>query len=391
MEKINIAMFSDSFYPIIGGRENVIHNLMNSISVKAPCFLATTTFRGHKHSITDKDLSYDVIRCKSVRITKNEYLSIIDKKFKKQIEEKIKNGKIDIIHVHTKYALLNYAFKLRKKYNIPIVTTVHTNYFEQYKKQLKFPPLYKLLLSRIKKVLQKVDSIFTVSNTMKNKLVKWGIDKEITVIPNGNDLIFPQNNDSIKQETKTHLNLGDENILLFVGRMVETKNLSFLFQVLHKLKEQNFSFKIIFVGGGNLNRYKKLSSKLNLDNECIFTGPITNREYLRNLYLTADLFINPSKIETFGLTTKEAGALSLPSIVIKDCATSENIIDNENGFISRENLDEFCSKIINAFNDKTKLKHIGQNAKYTFSSTWNEIADLHLTNYKKILINKEVL
>ena len=55
MNKIlNIAHFSDSFYPIIGGRECVIDNLISNLTQKnIQTFLATTTFKGHKEFIND--------------------------------------------------------------------------------------------------------------------------------------------------------------------------------------------------------------------------------------------------------------------------------------------------------------------------------------------------
>ena len=99
-KKINVAMFSDSFYPIIGGRENVIDNLMRELSQQTNCFLLTTTFKGHKSFINDTNLPYEIHRCKSIRVTKNEYLSIIDRRTKKYIKEKIKNGQIEDIAIN---------------------------------------------------------------------------------------------------------------------------------------------------------------------------------------------------------------------------------------------------------------------------------------------------
>lgn len=382
-KKLNVAMFSDSFYPIIGGRENVIDNLMRELSPICNTFLATTTFKGHKESIKDSDFPYEILRCKSLRITKNEYLSIINRKFKKQIEEKIKNGYVDIIHVHTKYALLNYAFKLRKKYNIPVVTTVHTNYQEQYKKQLKLPFIYKPLLKRVKKVINKTDAVYTVSETMRNILKEWGIIREIKVIPNGNDLLYPENIEELRNKTYQKYNLNQtDNILLYVGRIVETKNLTFMFHVLKDLKQQNLSFKIILAGGGEIIKYKKLAESLDIINNCIFTGAIHNRNEIRNLYLISDLLVSPSKIETFGLTIQEAGSMGTPSIVVKNCATSEGIINNVNGFISKPTIKDFSSTILSALKDKTKLKSIGANAKNTFTRTWKAVAIEQLNEYK---------
>lgn len=57
-----------------------------------------------------------------------------------------------------------------------------------------------------------------------------------------------------------------------------------------------------------------------------------NQEQLKDLYACADLFINFSVEETFGLTTAEALACGTPSLVYNTTACPE-IVDKETGFI----------------------------------------------------------
>lgn len=387
--KINIGMFSDSFYPIIGGRENVIHNLMTALNNKTNCFLLTTTFKGHKSFISDNDLPYKVYRCKSLRLTKNEYLSIIDKKTKYILLNKIKNKEVNIIHTQTKYALTKYALKLGKKYNIPVITSAHTNYIEQYKKQLKLPFIYKPFLNHVKRIINKTSGVITVSNYMKNLLLNMGITVPISIIPNGNDLteyIFSPND---LEQTYLKYNLTKEdNILIFVGRITETKNLSFLFNTLKQVKNKNISFKFIIVGSGDINKYKNLASHLSLTNNCIFTGAITDREELAKLYTISNLNVYPSTGESFGLTIREAGSMGTPSVTIENCATSENIIHGKNGYISKLDETEFANIIISALHDREKLSIISHEAQKTFNSSWTDIADQHIIEYNKYINQK---
>jgi len=382
---INVAMFSDSFYPIIGGRENVIHNLMSSLVKSNKCFLLTSTFKGHHSFIEDKNLPYEVIRCKSLRITKNEYLSILDRKTKKLIKSKIENGEINIIHTQTKYALAKFALKLGKKYNIPIVTTAHTNYIQQYKNQLKFPFIYKPFLKHVKHIINKMDSCFTVSNHMKNLLIDLGVKTKIKVIPNGNDMI---NYQPTKLETEKVLNeynlKNTSNIFIYVGRVVKTKNLDFLLHALKIIKdEKKIDFKLLIVGGGELDKYKSLAEDLSLLNHVIFTGPISDRNKIATLYKISNLNLYPSTGESFGLTIREAGALKTPSVTIENCATSEDIINNVNGFISKLDVNSYANTIIDAVQDKSRLLRIGDSAKTSFSLSWDDVADIHLKEYSE--------
>lgn len=384
--KINIAMFSDSFYPIIGGRENVIHNIMTSLNNKSNSFLLTTTFNGHKQFIQDKDLPYKVNRCKSLRITKNEYLSIIDRKTKNLIKDKLKNGEIDIIHTQTKYALTKYALKLGKKYNIPVITSAHTNYLEQYKNQLKLPIIYKPFLRYVRNIINKTNGVITVSKHMEKILQQLGIEIPIKIIPNGNDMSQFSFSKSELDKTLIKYNLQNEqNIFIYVGRITETKNLTFLFNSLKILKDKNINFKFIIVGGGEIDKYKKIASALSITNNCLFTGPILDREELAKLYFSSTLNLYPSTGESFGLTIRESGTMGTPSVVIENCATAEDIIDKQNGFISTLDETSFAETIIYALQDKNALQEVSKNAQTSFNQSWDNIADKHINYYMKII------
>lgn len=383
-----IAMFSDSFYPIMGGRENVIDNLMRELSVKTSAFLLCPTFPGKNRFIEDDELLFKVKRCKGIRVTKNEYLSVVDRKTKAEIEEKIKSGEIELIHTQTKYALTKFAFKLRKKYNIPVITTCHTFYPLIYKIQLKFPPLYKLLVNRVKRVINKMDGVITVSEFMKNELIKMGVNRPITVIPNGNDLIKSEIDLEKNKALISEYGLEKaENIFVFVGRINPVKNLDFLFNALKMVKEKGVDFKFLLVGSGEVERYSTLAKKLGLEEQIVFTGAISSREKILNLYSLSCLHLQPSVTETFGLTIREAGSALTPSVTIKGMATSENIIEGENGFVSEASPEAFAEKIIEAIKNKDRLKEIGSRAKKDFSISWGEIADRHLEYYRQCCEN----
>ena len=56
------------------------------------------------------------------------------------------------------------------------------------------------------------------------------------------------------------------------------------------------------------------------------------------IYTAADVFVNPSKEETFGLTTLEAISCGTPAIVYKDTACEE-IADIYGGMVVEQNVE----------------------------------------------------
>ena len=383
--KQKVIMFSDSFFPVTGGRETVIYNLMKNIQEFTPAELVSATFNGKPEFIKDNALGFIVTRFPSIKVTKNEYLVKTPKKIKNEIEEDIKNSSVGLLHTHTKFSLANYAIKLSKTYNLPIITTCHTNYIMQYKNQLKCPIIYKPLLRYVVKTINKMDEVVTVSNFMRNQLKSIGVTKPITVIPNGTDLINATPSESELTLVKEKYNLTNTaNIFIYVGRLSETKNLSFLLKSISLVKSKLPNFKLVLVGAGNKNKYIKLAKKLNILDNLVFTGNINNRMELASLYNISKLNLFPSVGDSFGLTIIESATQNTPSVVIKNTAPSERIINFINGFVSKLTIEDYSKTILDAIASEITLSRISENAKQLLPISWSDVAKEYFNLYEKL-------
>lgn len=382
MEKLGILMLSDSFYPVRGGREMVIDKLMTEFMGKIDAKLICPRFKKHK-SFDDNNLPYMVERCDSINITKNEVLSVVKRKQKKQIEADIVSGKYKILHVQTKYGLMKYALKLKKKYGVSVLTSVHTNYQAVYKKTLRVPFLYWFAVKRIKKILNRVDKITTVSNFMKGELEKLGVRVPIEVIPNGNNFANAYvGDDDIKKINDLYGWQDDENILIFIGRLCKAKSIEVILKSLQYLKS---AYKMVFIGGGETEEYSRIAKSLNVAKNCHFVGQINDANILRAVCARASLQVFPSVTETFGMTIPECGAVGTPSIVTENMATAEFIKDGFNGYITDGSPEVIGRKIDEVLSDKANLKIVSMNAKKTMCLTWSDIAERYISLYKSMV------
>lgn len=72
----------------------------------------------------------------------------------------------------------------------------------------------------------------------------------------------------------------------------------------------------------------------------------TNSSYeLAQIYSAADVFVNPSREETFGMTTIEAESCGTPAIVYKDTACEE-IVKNKSGIAVEQNVVAIYNAIV---------------------------------------------
>ena len=101
-------------------------------------------------------------------------------------------------------------------------------------------------------------------------------------------------------------------VVLFIANNYEHKGLDLVFDaVMEVLKTKEI---YLWVGGrGNIPKYKAKAKKLDIFEFVRFAGMVN--ENLPHLYRSADLFVLPSKFDTFGIVVIEALASGLPVIV----------------------------------------------------------------------------
>ena len=115
---------------------------------------------------------------------------------------------------------------------------------------------------------------------------------------------------------------------LFVGRLVEVKNLDFLIKVFNDLKE----YTLYIAGFGKLESYLKSIA----DDNIVFLGAIDNTK-LTEIYQKNDVFILPSISETWGLVVEEALNNGMPVLVSDRVGCASEIVNETNGLIFKSN------------------------------------------------------
>ena len=136
-----------------------------------------------------------------------------------------------------------------------------------------------------------------------------------------------------------------ENLIVFLGRVVDEKQIDKLIRAFAKL-DASLKAKLEIVGGGELeNRLKGLAASLGVADRVHFTGYV-EEEYLRNALTRASVFAMPSIAELQSISTMEAMAFGLPIVAANAMALPHLVHDGENGFLFEPgNVDDLASKL----------------------------------------------
>ena len=167
-------------------------------------------------------------------------------------------------------------------------------------------------------------------------------EKPVFVVPNGIDLTAFQYHLDESVYRKYDI-LADKKILLGVASVWDERKGLDDFIELAKVIDHNV-YQIVLVGLSPL-QIKRLPHNM------VGIVRTENRQELASLYSRADIFVNPSKEESFSLVTVEAMACGTPVIVLDTSAVKE-LVDSECGIVLKDNRTETYLEAIKAVEKK---------------------------------------
>ena len=193
-------------------------------------------------------------------------------------------------------------------------------------------------------------------------------EKNTVLIPNGVD--SPK---SEKYDKKFIESIGikpENKVILSLGRLEDTqKGFSFGIKAMNILKDKYHNLIYVIAGKGpDMEMYKKLISKYNLESRVKLLGYVTD-EQKYSLFRRADIILQPSARETFGLATLEVMHFGKPIITTKNEGSIDIIKDGYNGFFADRNEKDIADKVHKVLSlDKVKLAEIRKNSLATAKS-----------------------
>ncbi len=379
--KHTIVYFCDTFYPIIDG---VIKVLDNYASLLNDRYNIVVIVPKHKNIVIKKN--YLVIGVSSLYFKFVNY-DLAFPEVDAFLAQAMKKLRIDVVHSHSPFNMGAYAAKLAKKKKVPFVMTMHSQFKKDFMKYTNSEAMTNYMLKQIVKVFNKSQEVWTMNEQTKGVLESYGYKGKFHLIPNGTDYVVPNNLEELKDRANEKYHL-DKNqfVMLFVGRLVEQKNVFYMVDALKKAKDANRNFKMFFVGNGpDEATLKTKVKKLGLENDVIFTGRISDREELACIYARSNLFLFPSLYDMSALVQIEAATFKTPTIFIEGSVTSASVTNDVNGFTAPADLDQFADRIINLIDNPEYVNKIGEKAFEDLYKSWAQIAELCAERYEYLI------
>jgi 1,2-diacylglycerol 3-alpha-glucosyltransferase len=383
--KISSCQFNDSYFPIMDGVGMVAHNYalwMNTKYGKAS--LVTSKAAGYIDSA-----DYEVIRFKSLVLLGLKPYRLGIPSFDFEFKRKLDRNHFTILHTHCPFISGRVALRLAQKDHIPLVTTFHSKYREDFKKTVKRQIFIDLMMKYIIDFYNKIDYVWVPNHSTGKTLKEYGFTGNYEIMPNGTDLRIPSDSGLVQMKMNGLKAIGADDhefVLLFVGQHRWEKNVRTIIDSLRIIKSSAESFKMVFVGEGYAAKdMKRLVNKYELSGNVLFTGVIRERDKLEEIYACTDLFLFPSIYDTSGMVMGEAATFAVPSIVVRNSSVAEDVYDGINGFLISNSAVALAKKIIELKQNPEAIRKAGEGARKSIYRPWESIVDQVFNRYEEII------
>lgn len=383
-DKITIGLFIDTFFPMVDGVTMVVDNYAKRLSKIANVIVFAPAYKNLSVE-EDEKRGYRVVRCKSLRVPFIDYslpTPFLDSKFKKEL----KSIKLDIVHIHSPFAVGKLGINYAKKNNIPVIATMHSQYKQDFLRAVKSQWIANLLTKKIIRQYDRCDKCWAVNSEIANIYFNEYHCKILPdVMNNATDMLLVNDVDGTKKIIDETYNISDkEKVFLFVGRINNLKNVFLIANSLKIVKNtSDIKFKMLFVGTGqDEDKLKEIIKENNMEHDIIMCGKVMNRELLAQLYSRADLFLFPSLYDASSIVQIEAASQKTPTIFVEGAATAATITNNINGFICENSEEKFAEKIIEVMKDEELYKMACENVYKDIYVHWDtrvkQVYDLYM-------------
>lgn len=215
--------------------------------------------------------------------------------------------------------------------------------------------------------------VIAVSEGLKRELVEqYGLaPASVHVIPNGVDrtVFHPARSREEKSALRRELGLPEAAfIAVFMGGDWDRKGLADVIRAVAQLP----NVQLVIVGRGNVPAFAKLAESEGVTDRVRFVGLQAHPER----YLAAgDVFVCPSRYETFSMSGLEAAACGLPMLVVRTNGLEDFVEHGVNGFFVEPNAESVREHLARVVADPELRCSMSRAAATTAERfDWNAIA-----------------
>lgn len=254
------------------------------------------------------------------------------------------------------------ALLLKHTFNVPCYFYMHTDWIEFIKHTTQLSHSERDRMRRLLRFFyQRFDGIFVLNSDHKQWLCSHEMQiPQEQVFLTSHWLKEPPAQTAKINIHKLHQEIGLNSneptpTLLFAGRISQEKGIFDIPDIFRQVKKKIPNIQMVIAGSGPAEYAMRKEFP-----EATYLGWVPKKK-IRQLYQSLDLFIFPSRFDTFGNVVLEAFGHGMP-VIAYNLKGPKDIIEHGNSGFLVEDKEEMAQTIINYFSDAVDRQDFKNNA-----------------------------
>lgn len=346
-DKLKIAMLGHKRIPSREGGIEIVVEELSTRMAKVGHFVTCYNRSGHHVSGKEFDRctlkEYKGVKLKVVFTIHYRGLAAMTASFFGAIHAAI--GKYDVVHFHAEGSCV--MLWLPKLFGKKCIATIHGLDWQRAKwgwfasKYIKFGE---------KAAVKYADEIIVLSENVQKYFMEI-YERKTIFIPNGVSRPILHSPQQIEEK----FGLAKDGYILFLGRLVPEKGISYLIEAFKNVKTEK---KLVIAGGSSdtnvfIQELKELSKD---DERIVFTG-FVHGQMLEELYSNAYVYTLPSDLEGMPLSLLEAMSYG-NCCLTSDIAECVEVVENNALIFKKANVDDLREKLQFACDHPTEVEKL---------------------------------
>ena len=337
----------------------VVHNLATALTNMRHNVYVVTPY--HKNPHFDEHCNYKIIR---FGFRGYGRLGLVTASAILTLAYVVKRFKIDVINFHNVSKPGSWAYYSRRLFKkLPLIGTPHGDDVQitpEIGDGIRLNPEWDRIVRRNLGFCSRITSI---SPSIRKDLNEIGINHgKVEDVPNG---VWVRNFQTGLNKAEIRKKYGiplNSTAVISIGRNNPRKGFEFGLDAVAKLRNEGITFSYILVG----REMKPLVERARLlgISDCLITPGVVNAKSVSEFLQISDIYVSPSIVESFGLTTLEAMSTGLPCVAT-DVAGTRDLVSSDYGIlVEPANPDQLADAIKYLIENPALRKTMGTKSTY---------------------------
>lgn len=177
--------------------------------------------------------------------------------------------------------------------------------------------------------------------------------------------------------------------ILYLGKLHEIKGVDILLDAFALLRNRRDDIRLLLAywDDGYAQQLWDKASKLNIDFDIVDMGYLTGKDKIQ-AFVDADVWVSPSRYETFGLGVVESLMCGTPAVITDQFQAFSKILPEYCGYVKEANAADIASGINLALDTNLKDKYQAERIAWASKYSWDNLAPQYIKLYKNILLKR---